>query len=394
MTLGIVPTIHSEESTAQQHAVQVSGSAHQSASGSAHSAIAIDIPTQEVAGAHTVICTGKGSAPVGLSEAQSPELQKLAQYDAVCGGDIVGRESFFAQTPQTVVEAQAYASDVVDTLKEYAAFGIRPLVYLEPQSEEGTLDLNKYKTGAYDQALDAYFAALKAGGVTNATMGLWVIFPEGNLPVWNNVDPKTFVANVTRTIQFQKKYFPESQSALMLDSESYPVGGSWGDGYYASLLPFVTGIPKGLVDSFGLQGFPWSPTHGQSGAVLNPKVYLRADFAAEAAKYLGVHSVWFNTGTFRAAYTQSSSDQVLVSPAARQTMLDGVIGQATWLQSQGFSVAVHLFAEDKSTTSEAIDWSYWHGQPTATPEVMVFKTFVGELQAAGMQLWLFDTDSH
>ena len=150
-------------------------------------------------------------------------------------------------------------------------------------------------------------------------------------------------------------------------------------------------IPKGLIDSFGLQGFPWTaPANQATNTVYDPKIYLRIDFAAEAARALG--NIWFNTGTFNKMYTQNTAETVNLSPALRQNMLNGVLAQAESLQSQGFNVAIHLFAQDKSATSEATDWSYWKIQPGEDANTAVFTTFVHDITTAGIPLWLFDSD--
>jgi hypothetical protein len=331
-------------------------------------------------------------AQPGLQNAITPELRKLAQYEQLCGGALAARSSFFEPTPATVADAQSDAADVASTLKEYAAYGIKPLVFLEPDG----MDLNQYQAGAYDSALDAYFKDIKAAGITDAMMGMWVILPEGNIPVWSSVDPNVFAADVTKTVQFQKKYFPGSLATIMLDSESYPTGASWGDGHYVSLLPYVQNIPKGLIDSFGLQGFPWAPAANVSGeaTLYNPNIYLRTDFAAEAARSLGVSSIWFNTGTFHQMYTQDSTQTITASPAQRQAMLDGTIAEAKGLQGQGFSVSIHLFAENKASTSEAIDWSYWQTTPGSDANTTVFTTFVHDATTANIPIWLFDTNEH
>ena len=182
----------------------------------------------------------------------------------------------------------------------------------------------------------------------------------------------------------------------MLDSETYPTINSWSDGAYVSLLPYVQGIPKGLLDSFGLQGFPWAgPANSTDDPIYNPKVYLRTDLAAAAAHTLGVNNIWFNTGTFHQMYTNNAAQTITATPVQRQAMLDGVISQAKTLQSQGFTVDVHLFAENKATTSEAIDWSYWQTQPPMIPQdSAVLTTFIHDLAGANIPLWLFDSDSH
>jgi len=339
-------------------------------------------------------CTGLFSPPViGLATAIAPELRKLAQYEQLCNGNLVNRSSFFVPTPITVAAAASDASDAATKLIEYASFGIKPLVFMEPDTDNGTnIDLNLYQAGAYDSALDAYFADLKADGVTDAMMGMWVILPEGNMPIWTTDDPATYSADVVKTIQFQKKYFPSSLSAILLNSESYPSASSWSGGSYSSLLPYLQGIPTGLVDSFGLQGFPWAPPADQLGAAdYDPSVYLPTNLASEAAKALGISSIWFNTGTFNQMYTQNSAETVTLQPLQRQGMLNGVLAQAKALQAQGFSVAIHLFAQNKSNTSEADDWSYWQTSPNDGPGTAVFTTFVHQAAEANIPLWLFDT---
>jgi hypothetical protein len=339
----------------------------------------------------TAVCSGTTANPA-LTKSPSPELRKLAQYQQVCNALPVVRSSFFVPTPATTQQAQAYASDVVAQLKAYAQAGVSPLVFMEPDSATGTLlDLTQYSGGAYDSALDTYFSDIKAAGVTDAMMGMWVMLPEGNLPEWTSVDPATFAANVTKVAQFQKKYFPTSQTTIMLDSQTYPSATSWDGGAYVSLLPFVQNIPKGLIDSFGLQGFPWaSPANQNDGNLYNPKVYLRTDLAAQAAQALGISNIWLNTGTFGRMYANTASETVVNSPAQRQTMLDGVVTEVKTLQHQGFSVSVHLFAQDKSADSEGTDWSYWQ-TPGDSQNTVVFTTFAHDLAAANVPLWLFDT---
>jgi hypothetical protein len=326
----------------------------------------------------------------GLSGSSAPELRKLAQYEQLCSGAVAARTSFFVPTPATTAQAQASARDVASTLKAYAQAGVAPLVFMEPDDLYGNnLDLAQYANGTYDSALNAYFAALQSNGVTPAMMGTWVFVPEGNLPGWSTVDPNIFAAVVTKTAQLQKQYFPGSQSSIMLDSESYPVGGTWGDGRYVSLVPYVQNIPRGLIDSFGLQGFPWVG-QGGSNAVYDPRTYLRVDFAMQAAQALGINNIWFNTGTFNQMYAHQSGT-VTASPGQRQTMLTATIQQAKQAKAQGFAVSIHIFAENKANVGEATDWSYWQSTPGDGPSTAVFTGFAHDAAASGIPIWLFDT---
>jgi hypothetical protein len=340
-------------------------------------------------------CTSSQGMRTNLSSATSSELKKLAEYEQVCGSSITNQLSFFVSLPTTVDEAHAYAADVIAQLKEFSAYGISPLVFLEPTTSSGGLvDMATYESGVYDSAIDTYFATIKAAQVTDAMMGTWVPFPEGNTPVWTSLSPNDFAASVTKTVSFQKKYFPGSKASIMLDTLTYPTSGSWEGGQARSFLPYIQNIPPGLIDSFGLQGFPWSPPANEGGSTNGtPQQYLRTDLAAEAARALHTQNIWLNTGTFSVKYANQAGQQVTVSPTQRLALLTDVVSEAKGLQNQGFSVAVHLFAENKANVAEATDWSYWlSGQASTSSSTYVFKAFVHSLQADDIPLWLFDTD--
>ena len=180
----------------------------------------------------------------------------------------------------------------------------------------------------------------------------------------------------------------------MLDSESYAVGTTWGNGTYVSLLPYVKNLPKGLIDSFGLQGFPWAaPANKPSeGSLYDPGTYLRADFAIQASQSLGIKDIWFNTGTFSRMYVGEAGATVSVTAAQRQQLLNGIaaIGKAT--RAKGYTVSIHLFAQNKAATSEATDWSYWSTKPGDTDATAVFTTFTSDAAQDGLALWLYDTE--
>ncbi len=295
----------------------------------------------------------------------------------------------FTDVPDTTQGAQSQAVKMATVLTQFASEGVSPLIIMEPVSDStgNPIDFVAYRNGAYDAILNTYFQTLKNQGISDAVMGMWVYFPEANLPQWGPVDQTDFASNVVRTVRIQKQYFPHSLSSIMLDAESYPAGStSWSDGSYVNLLPFINGISTGLIDSFGLQGFPWVPAANVSGqaASLNPAVYLNPSLAATAARQLGASQIWLNTGTFAATYTNNPSQTVTMSASQRQTILNGVLQQAVSLRNSGFNVAVNLFSEDKSNTLEATDLSY------QTPEAQaVLKNFASQLQVAGIGFWLF-----
>ncbi len=337
------------------------------------------------------------SAPhLGLADSQIPELRKLAQYEKLCGGSLAEKSSFFTYLPTSMSEAVSASSEMTSRLNLYSKYGIEPLIFLEPVNSDGkNIDLVQLKNGSYDQFLDSFFSSLKINGITSETIGEWVILPEGNTPAWSTSDPSVFSAGVTKIAQYQKKYFPGSLSSIMLESQTYLPNQSWGDGNYTSLRPYIETIPKGLIDSFGLQGFPWASAANQGGEkYYDPAVYLRADLAIEAANTLGVKNIWYNTGTFNKMYTQNASSTITASSAERQFILSGVIKQLSYIKSQGYTAELHIFAQNKSNTSEDIDWSYWKDQPDlADKNTAIFVAFVHDLKSAQIPLWLFDTDA-
>ncbi len=324
----------------------------------------------------------------GLNTSSIAQLKKLAEYEAVCEGGLASRVSFFAAMPRSAAEATSQAQWVATVLKEFARTGVAPLVFFEPAG----VPIKDLGAGAYDVALSTYFSTLKTQGITDIQMGVWVPIPEGNIPVWGNTDPNDFAGSITKVVQIQKQYFPTSKAAVLLQSMTYPSGTSWAGGSYKSFVPYVQPIPKGLIDSFGLQGFAWPPTSPADVAQLDPKSFLRVDLAAEAARALGVQEVWMNTGTFARSLIVSRTNPYTLSPEQRQNILNGVVAQARTLSGQGFTTSVHLFAEDKAHTAEGIDWSYWpSGQAENSANMGIFKTFVNDLRSANIALWLYDS---
>lgn len=324
---------------------------------------------------------------LGLSSSYVPGLRKLAEHEQVCGGSFVDAMMFFTNMPRNSSEAIGYANSVAAGLKQFAKFGIKPLVVLEPTTSAGYVNFQEFRSGAYDSVLDVYFSTLKSLGISDQTMGVWVPFPESNIPEWGNTNPDDVSACITKTAQFQKKHFPSSKTSVLLDSKSYPSGNSWDGGSYASLVPYVKNIPVGLIDSFGLQGYPWpdpQPDH-------NAARFLNPQLAKDAANQLGVKDIWLSTGTYHKG-TAWTGQIFSLSPAQRQSILADILNQAKQLKAGGFNVSVHIFAENKLGVAEGNDWSYWDpGKMDSSPATAVFKTFVYDVRASGMNFWLFDS---
>lgn len=339
-------------------------------------------------------CNTTMSTHNNLSSSFLSQLRRLQSYETVCQSAVTGTLSLFAPFPTSPSDASSKAADMSRALREFAKYNITPVIFLEPTNGTGQVELAQIKKGKYDVALDTYFSKLKEYGISDKEMGTWVPLPEGNIPVWSSVDPAIFGGSVTKIVTSLKKQFPTASTSILLDNLTYPSADSWAGGRPSSLVPYLRHIPKGLLSSVGLQGFPWSPPANTSDVSNGePTNYLRAELLMEAARYAGTQNVWLNTGTFSTAYAGRASQQVSVSPEQRHKLLDGVVQQATTIKSKGFTVAVHLFAENKSLTSEGIDWSYWgKGQAATSKHTIVFKNFMNNLTAKDIPLWLFDTE--
>jgi hypothetical protein len=331
-----------------------------------------------------------------MAESASPQLRKLAEYEAVCKAAFADQQMLFSATPTTPQEARQLGNRLATTLKEYDAYSVHPLVVLEPVAPDGTiLSLAAFAAGAYDASLAEYFATLQKRDVSDAMMGTWVPFPEANTPVWNETNPDDFATAVTRIARLQKKAFPGSQASVLLGSQSYPSNDTeWLHGRFASLLPYTQNIPAGLIDSFGYQGFPWLPAADTEGyAMIDANKFLRTDYAAAAAESLGVRAIWFNTGTFARAHTDSPAAEVTMQVDQRRQILHSVLTQAGKLEERGFEVTVNLFAEDKSAMTEGVDWSYWqNGKAQQSAARPAFVSFVKQATADDIPVAVYDDD--
>lgn len=325
--------------------------------------------------------------PPSFTPSSDRLIAKLQEYRSIC----IDVESYmiFLSVPITKSQVSPYASDIARILKLFANANIKPLVIFEP-SEPGT-DFSVYSSGGYDTLLKNYFNSIKQLGITDAQMGMWVHMPEANTPAWQITLPPASVAScINHSGQAQKSVFPGSQVTTLLDSSTYGPALDWSDGRTVSLLPYVQPIKAGLLDSFGLQGFPWQSAKSKSPiSVYDATSFLKASLAIEAARSLGVPSVWLNTGTYRSKY--SGSSQVMVDAQNRITILQSILAQADTVKNAGLQTSINIFAEDKSAVQEATDWSYWHTGSAGKEDSIVLQTFAQQLKSRSMSLWIYDT---
>ena len=324
-------------------------------------------------------------------ESGSKYIQKLIEYQTLCSSKVADKYMIFTSMPNSQENAKFLARQLAPELKAMNEAGVTPLVIVEPTTEWGLIDFTEFNTGFYDQWIKTYFSEMKQAGMTDEMMGIWVPFPEANLPYWNrkNATPKDFAQIVNRYLEVYKGQFPKAKASILLNSATYESDDfDWERGDYASLLPYVSDIKPKLVDSFGLQGFPWSPPATREGnGIFDAREFLNRQLAIEAARKLQIKEIWFNTGTYVTKYAQDDEKRVTISAAKRKDVSYGIINEVKRAQEAGYSVWVNVFAEDKSKVAEATDWSYINA---GSEHQQVFHDFISRLAQSGIGISLYD----
>lgn len=330
-------------------------------------------------------------APLNLEGSTSKYMQKLSEYQVLCSSKVADKYMVFTSMPNSKEDAQSLAQRLLPELKAMQSAGVTPIVIVEPISEWGLIDFTEFNTGFYDTWINDYFIEMKKAGLTDDTMGVWVPFPEANLPYWNrkNATPKDFAQIVNRYLSIYKTHFPKARSSILLNSATYESDDfDWERGEYMSLLPYVSDIKPGLVDSFGLQGFPWLPPATREGnGIFDAREFLNYKLAVEAASKLQVKEIWFNTGTFATKYAQDEEKRVTIEATKRKDVSYGIVNEVVRAKESGFNVWVNVFAEDKSKVAEATDWSYLQ---VGRDHQQVFHDFIWRLNEAGIGVSLYD----
>ncbi len=346
--------------------------------------------------ATVVITTNACSAakPLNLSHAKSAPIKKLATYQQACHSYVTGTMMTFVGFPVSQASVSKQAAQVVATLKDFSDHGVKPLIIAEPTDYDtgNNIDFGQVAAGGYNQWLDKYFSAIKAAGITDKQMGIWNPFPEANLPYWSNNQPQYFAPDVNIYVSYLRKYFPQAQTSIMLNSATYETTDfNWQNGEYDSLLPYIKGITPGSITYAGMEGFPWIPPAGGNGPILNAADFLNPDIISEAADYLHVKNIWLNTGTFSDKYTLDATRKASLTINQRQSVLATVKTQAMILKKKGYSVSVNMFAQNKSHTSEETNWSYWGiSGPFDSQATPVLTQFIAQLGQEMIDFWLFD----
>jgi hypothetical protein len=333
------------------------------------------------------------NASLQIKDPEEVHLSKLTDYQEICGSFVTDTLMLFTGFSENHATAETNASRMADKLKKFHNSGVKPLVIVEPYISDSAMSYTAYLAGKYDDSMDHYFKILKESGVTGEIMGTWVPFPESNTPSWNNkgTEPKQFALSVNKYLSKLKEYFPKAHGSILLNATTYePDDLGWENGDYINLNQYVDAIDKDLVDSFGIQGFPWmSNAQQRKRTIFKADEFLQPDFAIGAAQILRTRDIWVNTGTFASKYTDDTSKIVHLSLNERKALLNDILKVASNIreyQENEYRVSINLFSEDKSGLNEATDWSYFQDVESQA----VLKEFLAKAHELEIPVSLFD----
>ena len=329
---------------------------------------------------------------INLNQSTSPILKQLSKYQDVCGSKVADKMMVFTQIPSNVNSVQPLANEISNILREFSLYGITPVVIAEPIDGDVQLSFTEFAKGVFNPVLDQYFAAIKNTGITSQQMGMWVPFPEANIPTWNSEGstPADFGLLINNYSSILKKYFPTTTISVLMNYTSFnPTDKSYSKPSITNYDEYLKNIKSGLVDSFGMQGFPWVEANRSSdNSVNDPQIFLQPANTMRAANQLGINSIWFNTGTISSKYTQNPNLRVNISAADRQVINNNKIKVFDKVKNAGYNIWVNEFVQDKSNTAEQTNFSYLQ----TVQDQAAFKDFATKLNARGIALSLFDSN--
>jgi hypothetical protein len=332
---------------------------------------------------------------IDLTEQTDEHLQKLDEYQKVCNSLLSKELMIFTDFPYDKNSAEVSALKLSEKFKTFSANGIKPLVIAEPVMNGEKMKYTDFLNGKYDIIFDHYFAKFAEYGVTSQMMGIWVPFPESNVPIWENkyTRPVDFSRAVNKYLGFLKKHFPDAKGSILLNVVTYlPTDITWQRGKYISLSPYLKDLDAALVDSIGIQGFPWVDTalaRSSESDVLSAYDFLKPDIISSAVKELKGADLWINTGSINKKYTDNDTLTVATTINERRKTLSSIIEVISTIQADlnsSVSITVNIFAEDKSEYVEATDWSYLQNEET----IQILKDFAYTLEKQQINLSIFD----
>jgi len=338
--------------------------------------------------------TSESPRTTELTSSFHPVIVGLGRHEAALN-QFVGRHVMvFTGMPVDEYNAIPLAHAMANDLKEFQKHGLIPMIIVEPDSSWGLLDFREFQQGLYEKGIRRYFEILKEEGIEENMLGIWIPFPEPNVPNWNHSEstPADYGAAVNTYITQLRSVYPSASTGILLNSLTYePNDETWDTGQFLSLIPYVQHIQPGLVDWVGLQGFPWTPRAGQTATPIHDAAqFLSASMIEEAAMKLNSKRIWFNTGTYSAKYTNESRDLIVLNTNTRASIAQSIVRQVLTAKEQDYDVIVNIFAEDKSNTPESTDWSYLANPNNNSDQLHILSALIADFQKGGVTVSFFD----
>lgn len=336
-------------------------------------------------------CTKKSM--INFGQVQDDNLQKIAQYQDICDSFVTDHVMFFTVFPADSDDAKILGKQVAQKIKTFHDNGIMPIVIVEPYQDDALILYEDFIEDPNDGYLSVFFTTLQKEGITDEMMGTWVPFPEPNTPNWNpeNDDPREYGLSVNKYLGNMKEVFPHAKGSILLNAATFrPNDEQWNNGDYLNFSPYLIDIDVNLVDSFGIQGFPWVADATRNGEfIFSAEEFLQPFLAIAGAKELRTKEIWINTGVFASKYTNDQMKKINLSPSDRRAILNDIIRQIQVIQEyqqNSYRVSINLFLADKSESAEATDWSFTKTQE----DHLVFREFVNKLEKSGVSLSIYD----
>ena len=317
------------------------------------------------------------------------KVKKAAYYDDLYERPFASYAMIFASLHENPTDITNIAGYVRDQINAHKAYGLKLILVLEPTG----ISFDRIANGELNTAFDSFHLQLKNLGVSDEDLGLVLPFPEFNLPsapdpyaVWNNPnwDETNFGLMFNNYSASLTKYFPTAKITILPNTKSFNQKEDGGAGRYRTYLNVLSKVDKKYVYSIGAQGFPWYD-RGSFEKEDNPTSFLQTALLKEAADFLQVKNIWFNTGSVKASIKNNGSGtyEYTIPQADRAKVLENSAIVQTELSKQGYQTMVNLFIEDKILT-EKTNFSF----DNSDKDREMFIKYICELEKAKIKIGL------
>ncbi len=322
------------------------------------------------------------------------EIYSSGKYEQAYRQEFIDKAMIFTTMPVDEYDAIPMATKMAAKIHELEKHDLTPIVIVEPDSSWGLLSFKELANGLYTKGISRYFEILKLRGVEEEALGLWIPFPEPNVPHWNTQDstPEDYALAVNLYVSAMKSVYPSAKAGILLNSMSYkPNDTNWNNGRFVSFMPYLQKLDANQIDFFGIQGFPWLPRAKQRNvsAITDAQTFLAVKFVEEAMDYLETNYLFVNTGVFKSKYVNVAKDKITLKVKERDSIMQSITSQILKFKEKYDTVLVNYFAEDKSQKAEATDWSFLPNQNNGYDDQFVLFESVYKLTEGGVEVTIF-----